>query len=127
MQTTDGATPLWIACQEGHQAVVGLLLDRGADVNQAEVRCGGGEGACGVLDGMWVVMRAGVQLWGARIVCVGRVVYSVCGAWGVGGGRDGWGHGVSCVWVASLCRQGVLVVEGPCMCTGGAVMDSVSG
>ena len=39
---------MWIACQNGHQAVIGLLLDRGADVNQALVRCDGGEGACGV-------------------------------------------------------------------------------
>ncbi len=45
---TDRATPLFIACQYGDQAVAGLLLDRGADVNQARVRCGGGEGACGV-------------------------------------------------------------------------------
>jgi ankyrin repeat protein len=48
VQTTDGATPLYIACGKGHQAVAGLLLDRGADVNQALVCCGGGEGACGV-------------------------------------------------------------------------------
>ncbi len=48
MKTTDGATPLWIACQNSHQVVAGLLLDRGADVNQALVRFGGGEGVCGV-------------------------------------------------------------------------------
>ncbi len=45
-QTTDGATPLLIACLEGRQAVAELLLDRGADVNQAKVRYGEGEGAC---------------------------------------------------------------------------------
>jgi len=38
LQTTDGETPLWIASREGHQAVAGLLLDRGAVVNQARVR-----------------------------------------------------------------------------------------
>ncbi len=48
VQTTSGATPLYIACHQGYQAVAGLLLDRGADVNQAKVRCGGGDGACGV-------------------------------------------------------------------------------
>ncbi len=103
-------TPLYVACGKGHQAVAGLLLDRGADVNKALVRCGGGEGACGVLDGMWVVMRAGVQASGAMLVWVGRGVYSLCGTWGVGGGRDGWSHGVSCVWGASRCRWGVPVV-----------------
>ena len=49
------------------------------------------------VDGVWVVMKAGVQASGAMLVRVGRVVYSVCGAWGVEGGRDAWGHGVSCV------------------------------
>jgi ankyrin repeat protein len=48
LQTASGATPLWIACEEGHQAVAGLLLDRGADVNQAEVRQLAGPGQCGV-------------------------------------------------------------------------------
>jgi hypothetical protein len=38
LQTMDGATSLWIACQRGHEAVACLLLDRGADVNQALVR-----------------------------------------------------------------------------------------
>ncbi len=40
VQTTDVATPLYVACEKGHQAVAGLLLDRDADVNQALVRCG---------------------------------------------------------------------------------------
>ncbi len=63
--------------------MAGLLLDRGADVNQAKVRCGGGEEAC--VDGVWVlVMRAGVQASGAMIVWAGRGVYSMCCAWGEG-------------------------------------------
>ncbi len=41
VQTRDGATPLYVACEKGHQAVAGLLLDRDADVNQARVRCVG--------------------------------------------------------------------------------------
>ncbi len=36
------------------------------------------------VDGVWVVMRAGVQASGVMIVWAGRVVYSLCGAWGVG-------------------------------------------
>jgi hypothetical protein len=32
-----GATPLYIACQNGHAAVAELLLDRGAAVSQARV------------------------------------------------------------------------------------------
>ena len=48
MQTTDGATPLYIACHNGHQAVAALLLDRCADVNQAGVRWFREGGACGV-------------------------------------------------------------------------------
>ncbi len=63
---------------------------------------------CG--DGMWVVMRAGVQASGVMLGWVGRVVYSLCGAWGEGGGWDGWGYCVSCVWGAIRCRQGVLVL-----------------
>ena len=57
------------------------------------------------VDGVWVVMRAGVQASGAMLVCVGRVVYSLCGAWGVRE-ADGMlgGHCVSCVWGASRCR-----------------------
>ncbi len=109
MQTTTGATPLYIACQEGHQAVAGLLLDRGADVNQAKVRCGGGEGACGVLDGMWVVMRAGMPVMvcdacEGRAGCVELVwLLGVCEAVGMF-----WAAlGVSCVWGASRCRFGV--------------------
>ncbi len=49
------------------------------------------------VDGVWVVMRAGVQASSGMIVWAGRVVHSLCGAWGVGGGQDGWGQGVSCV------------------------------
>ncbi len=44
VQTTTGATPLYIACEKGDQAEAEVLLDRGADVNQARVRYGGGEG-----------------------------------------------------------------------------------
>lgn len=32
----DGASPLWIACQNGHEACARLLLDGGADVNRAD-------------------------------------------------------------------------------------------
>ena len=32
----DGVTPLWIACQEGHENVVTLLLSHNADVNLAK-------------------------------------------------------------------------------------------
>ncbi len=79
-----------------------------------------------MFDGVWVVMRAGVQASGGFIVWAGRVVYSVCGAWGMGGGWDAWGHGVSCVWGASRCRRVCLFYKGR-MCTGGVVMDAVSG
>ncbi len=79
------------------------------------------------VDGVWVVMRAGVQASGGMIVWAGRVVYSLCGAWGEGGGQDAWDHSLSCVWGASRCRQGVHVSEGLCMCTGGVVMDAVAG
>ncbi len=37
-------------------------------------------------------------------------VYSMCGAWGEGGGWDAWGHGVSCVWAPAGAGGGVLVV-----------------
>ncbi len=38
------------------------------------------------VDGVWVVVRAGVQASDAMLVWVGRSVYSLCGAWGVEGG-----------------------------------------
>jgi hypothetical protein len=78
VQTSDGATPLWIACQNGHQAMAGLLLDRGADVNQARVCYSGGEGACEVLDGMWVLIVAGASGMGCD-ECVGG--WCVCRLW----------------------------------------------
>ena len=31
----DGATPLYVAAQEGHEAVVRALIEAGADVNKA--------------------------------------------------------------------------------------------
>ena len=31
----DGTTPLFMACQDGHETVVKLLLDGGSDVNKA--------------------------------------------------------------------------------------------
>ena len=35
MLLQDGSTPLYIACQNGHETVVKLLLDGGSDVNKA--------------------------------------------------------------------------------------------
>ena len=35
MLLQDGNTPLYIACQIGHETVVKLLLDGGSDVNKA--------------------------------------------------------------------------------------------
>ncbi len=76
------------------------------------------------VDGVWVVMRAGVQASGAMIVWVGRSVYSLCGASGVGGGQDAWGSlrvvcfgapagvgGVCLFFVRAVCVLVVLVME----------------
>ena len=35
MLLQDGTTPLYVACQNGHETVVKLLLDGGSDVNKA--------------------------------------------------------------------------------------------
>ena len=32
----DGATPLWIACENGHADAARLLLDQGVDINRAD-------------------------------------------------------------------------------------------
>ncbi len=65
------------------------------------------------VDGMWVVMRAGVQASGAILVWVGRVVYSVCCAWGEGGGWDVLGSWcVVCVGGASRFRWGCILFKG---------------
>ena len=34
--TNDGRTPLMIASQEGHEEIVRVLLERGANVNQGD-------------------------------------------------------------------------------------------
>jgi hypothetical protein len=83
-------------------------------------------------DGVWVAMRAGVQASDAMIVWVGRVVCSLCSAWGVreavgmlwgslGVGRCGalaregqlwWCAGVVCVlFVWDGCCRGVMLGE----------------
>jgi hypothetical protein len=64
------------------------------------------------VDGVWVVMRAGVQASGAISVWVGRVVCSWCNAWGVGGGWDAWGALCGAVWGASRCKGSVVVCSG---------------
>ena len=38
--TDDGATPLYIACQNGHTSIVEALLGRDADVNKATTDTG---------------------------------------------------------------------------------------
>ena len=37
-QTTDGATPLWIAAEDGHTETAQLLIKAGAEVNQAKMK-----------------------------------------------------------------------------------------
>ncbi len=43
---TSGATPLFIASQNGHVECVRVLLSNGAAINQAMVGCGWGSVAC---------------------------------------------------------------------------------
>jgi ankyrin repeat protein len=38
--TDDGSTPLYIACEEGHDIIVEALLGQKADVNQAKTEDG---------------------------------------------------------------------------------------
>jgi hypothetical protein len=63
-----GATPLLIASQNGHDAVVRTLLDGGAGINQAKVRVEGASGA--------VVGVVGWALWAG-----GCVLWCCCGSW----------------------------------------------
>ena len=41
----DGGTPLLIACHKGHEAVVRVLLDRGAPIDQADMHVELGDGS----------------------------------------------------------------------------------
>ncbi len=41
IRQVDGATPLYVACQNGHGVVVSILLNHGASVSQAKVRPSG--------------------------------------------------------------------------------------
>jgi hypothetical protein len=70
---TDGATPLYIASQEGHDEVVRALVGAGAAVNRAAVR--GDWGGCwflavhGRLLSISQQVRAGLCVCGVFVGC----------------------------------------------------------
>ncbi len=72
---TDGTTPLFIACQEGHVEAVKALVEQGASVNQVTVgllEVSFGAGTVNPLDGLWFVRVS---------VVVGRWHERVYGLW----------------------------------------------